>query len=55
MQIAAARTTLQDVTEQALDGADLGGAVERVRQWMFIERFAEDVARAEDRATGPSR
>ena len=54
LQLAAARTTLQDETGTALEGDDVDGAVERVRQWMFVERFADDVAVAEDRATGPS-
>ncbi len=55
MQLAAARTTLQDEVARALETDDLDVAVERVRQWMFVERFAEDVATAEDRASAPSR
>ena len=55
MQLDAARTTLQDQVEQALGDDDLDVAVARVRQWMFVDRFAEDVVAAEQRATGSPR
>jgi molecular chaperone HscB len=41
------RTGLRDDVERALDrDADAPRAAERVRQWMFVERFADDVQRA---------
>ena len=50
LQLDAALTTLQDEVEQALELADgTAIAVERVRQWMFVERFADDVVVAERR------
>lgn len=52
MQLDAARTTLQDEVGQTLDGSthdDAVDAAEHVRRWMFVERFAEDVALAADR------
>ena len=56
MQIGAALTTLEDEVEQTLDSPDgTAIAVERVRQWMFVERFAEDVLAAEQRASAPNR
>ncbi len=56
LQLAAALTTLQDEVEQALDRPDgTVVAVERVRQWMFVERFADDVLAAEQRATAVAR
>ncbi len=50
LQLEATRTTLHDEVGQALDEpAGLDAAVEHVRQWMFIERFADDVAAAGER------
>ena len=54
-QLDAARAALQDEVAQSLARDELDVAVERVRQWMFVERFAEDVAAAEDRASAPAR
>ena len=50
-QLDARRSDLRDAVEQALDhddDADL--ATERVRQWMFVERFGDDVRSAMQRA-----
>ena len=55
VQLVAARATLQREVANALESDALDVAVERVRQWMFVERFADDVASAEDRAVAPSR
>lgn len=49
-ELDAMRTTLTNEVEQALDRDDHADlASERVRRWMFIERFAEDVESASDR------
>lgn len=49
-QLTATQASLRAQVEQALDGGgDVESAVERVRQWMFVERFGEDVAAAGDR------
>jgi molecular chaperone HscB len=46
-ELQAMRARLQAETERALDhDADAALASERVRQWMFVERFGEDVASA---------
>ena len=51
----AARAALRDEVEQALDVAgDTQQASDKVRQWMFVERFAEDVASATDRTRSPA-
>jgi len=49
-QLDARREALRGEVEQALDrDGDADLAAERVRQWMFVERFAEDVASAAER------
>jgi molecular chaperone HscB len=45
-ELDATRDRLQAETAAALDAGDTAAAVERVRQWMFVERFGEDVAAA---------
>jgi len=46
-ELATMRSQLQGEVESALDrDADVKLACERVRQWMFVERFGEDVASA---------
>ena len=50
-ELTALRTTLQSTVAEALDRDALpAAAAERVRQWMFVERFAEDVATARRQA-----
>jgi molecular chaperone HscB len=49
-QLETARRETERVTAHALDdGQDLALAAQLVRQWMFIEKFAEDVYAARDR------
>ena len=51
----ATRATLRAEFEQALERPDgTATAVEKVRQWMFVERFADDVHAAERRTPAPS-
>ncbi len=45
-ELDAVRARLQAEAEAAFDADDTAAAVERVRQWMFVERFGEDVAAA---------
>jgi molecular chaperone HscB len=54
-QLDAMRVRLRGEVEAALDrDGDTKLASERVRQWMFVERFGEDVASAARRATVPA-
>ena len=53
-KLAAARDRLKADVEAALDrDDDAAQASELVRQWMFVERFGEDVASASDRLGSP--
>lgn len=55
-QLDSARSRLQREVEQALERPDgVATAVEKVRQWMFIERFADDVLATERRTPAPAR
>ncbi len=45
-ELDAARARLQAEAEAAFDAGDTAAAVERVRQWMFVERFGDDVSAA---------
>ncbi len=50
-QLDAKRVRLRDEVEQALDReGDAAAATERVREWMFVERFADDIRSAMQRA-----
>lgn len=53
-ELDAVRGRLQDDVAKAFDADDVATAVERVRQWMFVERFADDVAAAARSAPTPA-
>ncbi len=54
-QLDSMSSTLQHEVAEALDRQEgIATAVERVRQWMFVERFADDVVVAEQRTTAAS-